>query len=211
MISLKELQEAQTSQKREGGRLGYHLTKLGFIEEADLTQFLAKQYGVPAINLSDFEIDSEVIKLIPKEVAEKHQVIPVNRAGASLIVAIADPSNIFAVDEVKFITGYNIEVVVAAEASIRDAIEKYYTVVAAEDEEDALGGMDFDSIMDDFADEDIEVTELEDLGGGIDLAKAAEDAPVVKLCNLILVDAIKKGASDIHIEPYEKISCTLSY
>ena len=125
-----------------------------------------------------------------------------NRAGASLIVAIADPSNIFAVDEVKFITGYNIEVVVAAEASIRDAIEKYYTVVAAEDEEDALGGMDFDSIMDDFADEDIEVTELEDLGGGIDLAKAAEDAPVVKLCNLILVDAIKKGASDIHIEPY---------
>ena len=204
MISLKELQEAQTSQKREGGRLGYHLTKLGFIEEADLTQFLAKQYGVPAINLSDFEIDSEVIKLIPKEVAEKHQVIPVNRAGASLIVAIADPSNIFAVDEVKFITGYNIEVVVAAEASIRDAIEKYYIVVAAEDEEDALGGMDFDSIMDDFADEDIEVTELEDLGGGIDLAKAAEDAPVVKLCNLILVDAIKKGASDIHIEPYEK-------
>ncbi len=204
MISLVELQEAQTAQKQEGGRLGYHLIKLGFIEEADLTQFLAKQYGVPAINLSDFEIDSDIIKLIPKEVAEKHQVIPVNRAGASLIVAIADPSNIFAIDEVKFITGYNIEVVVAAEVSIRDAIEKYYIVVEAEDQEDALGGMDFDSIMDDFAEEDIEVTELEDLGGGIDLAKAAEDAPVVKLCNLILVDAIKKGASDIHIEPYEK-------
>ena len=204
MISLVELQEAQTAQKQEGGRLGYHLIKLGFIEEADLTQFLAKQYGVHAINLSDFEIDSDIIKLIPKEVAEKHQVIPVNRAGASLIVAIADPSNIFAVDEVKFITGYNIEVVVAAEVSIRDAIEKYYIVVEAEDQEDALGGMDFDSIMDDFAEEDIEVTELEDLGGGIDLAKAAEDAPVVKLCNLILVDAIKKGASDIHIEPYEK-------
>ena len=96
--------------------------------------------------------------------------------------------------------------VVAAEVSIRDAIEKYYIVVEAEDQEDALGGMDFDSIMDDFAEEDIEVTELEDLGGGIDLAKAAEDAPVVKLCNLILVDAIKKGASDIHIEPYEKES-----
>jgi type IV pilus assembly protein PilB len=115
LISLQQLQQAQEEQRKTGGRLGYNLTKLGYIEENELTQFLSKQYGVPAINLSEFEIDQEVIRLVPKEVAEKHQVMPVNRAGASLIVAMADPSNLFAIDDVKFLTGYNIEVVVASE------------------------------------------------------------------------------------------------
>src|SRR3954469_15374901 len=134
LISLQQLQQAQSHQKQEGGKLGYHLTKLGFIEESQLTEFLSKQYGVPAINLSEFESDADVIKLIPKEVAEKHQVVPVNRAGASLIVAMSDPSNIFAIDDIKFLTGYNIETVVASEAAIAQAIDRYYNAGPSADE-----------------------------------------------------------------------------
>ncbi|MFZ9888652.1 MAG: type IV-A pilus assembly ATPase PilB [Myxococcota bacterium] len=203
LISLQQLQKAQETQKQEGGKLGYHLTKLGFIEESELTQFLSRQYGVPAINLADFDIDAEVIGLIPRDVATKHQLIPVNRAGASLIVAMGDPSNIFAIDDIKFLTGYNIEVVVAAEAAILGAIERYYGQNQAAGGNDPFASVDMDSIIDQMGD-DVEVAERESEVGVIDLERAAEDAPVVKLVNLILVDAIKKGASDIHIEPYEK-------
>jgi type IV pilus assembly protein PilB len=202
LISLQQLQKAQEAQKVEGGKLGFHLTKLGYIEETQLTEFLSRQYGVPAINLAEFEIDADVIKLIPKDVAEKHQVVPVNRAGGSLIVAMSDPSNIFAIDDIKFLTGYNIEVVVSAEASIQAAIQKYYNRAGpAEDPFGKIGTMD--EIINEF-EEDVDVAEKEDAVNAFDLEKAAEDAPVVKLVNLILVDAIKKGASDIHIEPYEK-------
>ncbi|MCP4503298.1 MAG: type IV-A pilus assembly ATPase PilB [Deltaproteobacteria bacterium] len=205
LISLQQLQKAQTSQKQEGGKLGYHLTKLGFIEESELTQFLSKQYGVPAINLADFEIESDVIALIPKDVAQKHQIIPVNRAGASLIVAMSDPSNIFAIDDIKFLTGYNIEVVVASEAAIAESWEKYYNSSSGGGGGgDLMADISLEDIVDEFNDEDIDVAEQEDNSNVLDLGKAAEDAPVVKLVNLILVDAIKKGASDIHIEPYEK-------
>ena len=192
LISLQQLQQAQEQQKREGGRLGYHLTKLGAIEESELTNFLSKQYGVPSINLNDFDIDPEVVKLVPRDVCEKHSCIPVNRAGASLIVAMSDPSNIFAIDDIKFLTGYNVEVVVASDAQIKDAIDRYYNA-----------GPSYEEVMEGFDDADIEVggEEEEDV---VDLERSAEDAPVVKLVNLILVDAIKKGASDIHIEPYEK-------
>ncbi|MFL5458607.1 MAG: type II secretion system protein GspE, partial [Myxococcales bacterium] len=126
LISLQQLQKAQEEQKKAGGRIGYHLTKLGFIEESELTSFLSKQYGVPSINLKEFDIDPEVVKLVPKDVAEKHQCVPVNRAGASLILAMSDPSNIYAIDDIKFLTGYNIEVVVASEQAIKEALERYY-------------------------------------------------------------------------------------
>jgi len=202
LISLQQLQKAQEAQKVNGGKLGYQLTKLGYIEESQLTEFLSRQYGVPAINLAEFEIDADVIKLIPKEVAEKHQVVPVNRAGGSLIVAMSDPSNIFAIDDIKFLTGYNIEVVVSAEASIQAAIQKYYNNAGNSNDAFAKLGT-IDDIMSGF-EEDIDVAEKEQEANAFDLEKAAEDAPVVKLVNLILVDAIKKGASDIHIEPYEK-------
>ncbi len=202
LISLQQLHQAQSEQKHSGGKLGYHLTKLGFIEESELTQFLSKQYGVPAINLSEFEIDHEVIALVPQDVAEKHQLIPVNRAGASLIVAMSDPSNIFAIDDIKFLTGYNIEVVVAAEASIQDAISKYYGGMG-EGGAEAFDQFDMDALIDDF-DEDVDVAEREADGNVVDLENAAGEAPVVKLVNLVLLDAIKKGASDIHIEPYER-------
>ena len=193
MISLGQLQRAQDEQRRTGGRVGYHLTKLGFIEENELTSFLSQQYGVPSIDLSEFEIDEDVIRLIPKEVAEKHCVCPVNRAGSSLIVAMNDPSNIFAIDDIKFLTGYNIEVVVASESAIKDALARYY------ESGDALS---YDDVLDP---DDIDYDDDEEGGGDItELSKASEEAPVVKLVNLILIDAIKKGASDIHVEPYEK-------
>jgi type IV pilus assembly protein PilB len=195
LISLQQLQKAQEEQKKAGGRIGYHLTKLGFIEESELTNFLSKQYGVPSINLSEFDIDAEVVRLVPKDVAEKHQCIPVNRAGASLILAMSDPSNIYAIDDVKFLTGYNIEVVVASEQAIKESLEKYYSEKAPSYEE----------VMEGFDENEIAVGhEDEDGVNVVDLEKSATDAPVVKLVNLVLLDAIKKGASDIHVEPYER-------
>jgi type IV pilus assembly protein PilB len=193
LIDEKQLAKALDEQKASGGRLGASLVKLGFIKEEELAAFLSRQYGVPSINLGEFEIDPNVIKLISNEVATKYQLVPVNRAGATLIVAMADPSNIFAIDDIKFMTGYNVEIVVASEAGIKAAIDKYYDQSAS-----------FDDVMGNLEDIDVEVMDDDeqiDLGS---LEKATEDAPVVKLVNLILTDAIKKRASDIHIEPYEK-------
>ncbi len=196
LISPLQLAKAMETQRASGGRLGHQLTKLGYIEENELTAFLSKQYGVPSINLSDFEIDAEVLKLIPKEVVVRHQVIPINKSGNTLIIAMADPSNIYAVDDIKFITSFNIDVVVASEGQIAEAIEKYYTSnVTFEDVMVDFSGGEDDVELGGDVDEDINV---------LDLEKSAGDAPVVKLVNLVLLDAIRKGASDIHIEPYEK-------
>ena len=195
LISPRQLQDARKEATKNGGRLGYSLTKLGYIAESDLTNFLSKQYGVPSINLSEFDIDEDVIGLIPEDVAKKHTCIPINRAGASLIVAMADPSNIYAIDDLKFLTGYNIEVVVASEAAIEEAIERYYKDPEA----------NYDEVMEGFDDSEIDFTEDgEDAQNIVDLEKASSEAPVVRLVNLILINAMKKGASDIHIEPYEK-------
>jgi type IV pilus assembly protein PilB len=194
LISLQQLQKAQEEARKSGGRLGSLLVKQGAIAENDLTQFLSKQYGVPAISLKDFDIDEDVLKLVPKAAAEKHQCVPVNRAGSSLIVAMSDPSNIFAIDDLKFLTGYNVEVVVASEQAIKEALERYYSEK----------GPSYDELMEGFDDTDVAVVEAEDTENVVDLEKSAAEAPTVKLVNLILLDAIKKGASDIHIEPYEK-------
>ncbi|HEY6005756.1 MAG TPA: type IV-A pilus assembly ATPase PilB, partial [Anaeromyxobacter sp.] len=189
------LQKAQDEQRKTGGRIGSLLVKQGAIAEHDLTNFLSKQYGVPAISLKDFDMDEDVLKLIPRATAEKHQVVPVNRAGSSLIVAMSDPSNIFAIDDIKFLTGYNVEVVVASEQAIREAIDRYY----------AEKGPSYEDLMQGFDDSEVSLVEAEDESvNTLDLEKSAEEAPVVKLVNLVLLDAIKKGASDIHIEPYEK-------
>jgi len=192
LITTKQLTEAQEEAKKSGGRLGYSLTKLGYIAESELTNFLSKQYGVPSINLSEFDIDEDVIHLIPKDVAQKHRAIPINRAGASLIVAMSDPSNIFAIDDLKFLTGYNIEVVVASEVAIEEAFQRYYDRV------------NYDEVMEGFDESEIDFSEGGDEINVVDLEKASTDAPVVRLVNLILINAIKKGASDIHLEPYEK-------
>ena len=193
LIDQQQLTKALEEQKASGGRLGASMVKLGFLKEEDLAAFLSRQYGVPSINLSEFEIDESVIKLVPSEVVQKYQLIPINRAGSTLIVAMADPSNIFAIDDIKFMTGYNVEIVVSAENSIKSAIDKYYDQSAS-----------FDDVMGDLDDIDLEVIDdVDEIDTG-ELERASEDAPVVKLVNLILTDAIKKGASDIHVEPYEK-------
>lgn len=195
LITRDQLQRALEEQKHSGGqlRLGAILVKEGYISESELTAFLSKQYSVPSINLAEFEIDPAVVKLLPVEVVQKYQAIPVNRSGSTLILAMSDPSNIFAIDDIKFMTGYNVEVVVASDTGIKSAIDKYY------DQSASLADMMSDLDMDDLeivADhEEVDVTSLE---------RATEDAPVVKLVNMILSDAIKRKASDIHIEPYER-------
>ncbi|MBI4391367.1 MAG: type IV-A pilus assembly ATPase PilB [candidate division NC10 bacterium] len=193
LISEDQLKKALAQQESQGGRLGSNLVKLGFISEDDITSFLSKQYGVPSINLSHFEIDTAVIKLIPAEIAQKHMVVPINRTGTVLTVAMADPSNIFTIDDIKFMTGFKVEPVVAAESSIKSAINKYY---------DSAGLVE--AIVKDYDDRDVSAVAEGDELNVAELEKATEDAPVVKLVNLILTDAIKKGASDIHVEPYEK-------
>jgi type IV pilus assembly protein PilB len=193
LLSAEQLKQARADVVAKGGRLGAQITKLGFLEESELTDFVAKQYGVPSINLDDFDVDPEVIQLIPEDVALKHNVVPVNRAGSTLILATADPSNIFALDDIKFLTGYNIQAVVASEDAIKRAIERYY--------EQTIG---LDDVIAGFDDSDIDVIQDDDDTNTAELGREAEEAPVVKLVNLILTDAIKRVASDIHIEPYEK-------
>jgi type IV pilus assembly protein PilB len=196
MISAEQLHRAQEESRRSGDKLSNSLLKVGALQEEDLTQFLSRQYGVPAINLAEFEIEQEIIGLVPKDVAHRHRVVPVNRAGSSLIVAMADPSNILAIDDLKFVSGYNIEVVVASEVAIAAAIQKYY---------DKQAQVSLDEVLNELQ-EDVEYASgLEDAVNTLDLEKASADAPVVKLANHILLSAIQQGASDIHIEPYEKI------
>jgi len=196
LITKEQLAKALDEQKDSGGhgRLGSILIKNGLISEADLTSFLSKQYGVPSINLNEFDVDPAVIKTIPVEIAQKYQIIPVNRAGSTLIIAMSDPSNIFAIDDIKFMTSYNVEVVVASETAIKTAIDKFYDQSASL--ADVMSGMEMEDVEVVGEEEEVDISSLE---------RATEDAPVVKLVNLILTDAIRKKASDIHIEPYERV------
>ncbi len=200
LLTPQKLQEALEYQKTNGGKLGFNLVKLGFVKEEDITRVLSQQYGVPAINLAKIEIDEAVVKLIPSEVAQKYLIMPVSRTGATLTIAMMDPTNVFAMDDIKFMTGYNVEPVVASEVAIKDAIDRYYGSVHALELKKVMDEM----AQEDAADQNLELLEEEE---DVDLAKleaATEEAPVVRLVNLILTDSIKRGASDIHIEPYEK-------
>jgi type IV pilus assembly protein PilB len=198
IITPEQLEQATKAQKEHNTRLGSALVKLGFLTDEDVTNFLSRQYGVPAINLSYFEIDPAVVKLIPFETAKRYQILPLSRVGASLTIAMVDPTNVFAMDDIKFMTGFNIEPVVASESSILAGIDKAYGGKEGEDLETVMQSM---SEMDE---SDIEVQAEEQETATSQLEKAAEEAPVVKLVNLVLTDAVKRGASDIHIEPYEK-------
>jgi type IV pilus assembly protein PilB len=203
LITKEQLDKALQIQKTSGNKLGYDLVKLRYVSDEDIAQCLSKQFGIPAINLSHFEIDQAVLDLVPVEVCRKYDLIPVNRTGAILTVAMADPTNIRAMDEINFICGYQVEPVVASDYAVRECIDKYYGSEHA---------LELKKVMEDAVAEkmrDSESVDLEVLESGeeLDLAlleKQAEDAPVVKLVNKIMYDALNEGASDIHVEPYEK-------
>jgi type IV pilus assembly protein PilB len=200
IITPEQLEQATKAQKEQNCRLGSALVKLGFLTDEDVTNFLSRQYGVPAINLSYFEIDPAVVKLIPFETAKRYQILPLSRVGASLTIAMVDPTNVFAMDDIKFMTGFNIEPVVASESSILAGIEKSYGGPKGNEE-------DLETVMQSMSElneSDVELQAEEQQMELSQLEKAADEAPVVKLVNLVLTDAVKRGASDIHIEPYEK-------
>ncbi len=203
LVSAEQLKQAIEHQKANGGRLGNSLVKLGFLSDDEVTAVLSRQYGVPSINLSYFEVDPSVIKLIPMETAMKYQILPLSRVGSSLTVAMVDPTNVFAMDDIKFMTGFNIEPVVASETAIMEAIKKHYGSV--EDVERKKEIEEIVSFIDEGGAESVELeAEDESTLNLAALEKAAEEAPVIKLVNYILTDAVKRGASDIHMEPYEK-------
>ena len=191
LISQDQLEQALIEQRSSGARLGYVLVKLGFVLEIEITKMLARQYHVPAVDLSRFEVDEKIIKLVPSDVALKHTVLPLKRDGRSLTVAMAEPGNMQIVDDLKFITRCDIVPVIAGEYTLRTAIEKYY------DQTDAQ----LASLLEGMEDEDLEIVEEEEEEEA-DYA-IADDAPVVKLINGLLTDAVRRGASDIHIEPFE--------
>ncbi|MCK4847295.1 MAG: type II secretion system protein GspE, partial [Deltaproteobacteria bacterium] len=173
LITQDQLLHAVDEQKKTGGRLGVNLTKLGHISEKDLTSFLSKQYGVPSVDLASMELDPEVCKLIPENVCKKNKIIAIERNGATLVVAMADPSNIGIIDDIKFRTNYNVESVVASEVAIMDKMEDAYAAAEME--------MDMDDVLVDFDEDEMEVVSDEDDVDLGDLKKGAEDAPVVKI------------------------------
>ena len=234
LITPQQLREALEYQRSNGGRLGSNLVKLGIISDDVITAVLSRQYGVPSINLELFQIEEETIELISHEVALKYVVLPISKVGASLTLAMADPTNVFAMDDIKFMTGLNVEPVISSEASILAGIAKYYSTTAAIELADAsfqgqfekvgakvskngngrvkderLSESDLNVTLEGYEFEnndssDLEVIEENDEIDLAELAKASEDAPVVRLVNVLLVDSLRRGASDIHVEPYEK-------
>ena len=233
LINEGQLKESLEYQQKHGGRLGSVLVRLKIVNEEDITELLSNQFGVPSINLANFEIEENVLKLIPAEVARKYNLLPISRTGASLTIAMADPSNVFAQDDIKFMTGYHVEPVVASEIAIEQSIEKYYgsgkglTIatmdVSARDDLPMDEFSDFEegssAIEDDIDTEFINVEDFDELvSGAVDELEVVDEddedsvvtvedleAPIVKLVNGILIKAINQGVSDIHFEPYEKM------
>src|ERR1044071_932715 len=221
LLTPHQLREALEFQREHGGRLGFNLVKMGLVSDDMITAVLSRQYGVPSVNLELFDVDESVIRLIPRDVADKYSVLPLSRVGATLTLAMVDPTNVFAMDDIKFMTGLNIEPVVVSEASVQEAISRYYSssreieLARNMEEEDSrydtqleplpqpsmtLESLDFD-IDGDAALEVIDENEEIDLSN---LTRMSEDAPVVRLVNVLLADSLQRGASDIHIEPSEE-------
>jgi type IV pilus assembly protein PilB len=198
MITREQLDKALQEQRQNGTRVGYNLVKLGFVQELELTKMLAKQYKMPAVDLSRFELDPKVVKLVPTDIAVKNLVLPLKREGRVLTVAMADPTNFAVIEDLKFITRFDIVPVIAGEFTVRTLIEKHYE--AADTQMASL----LDEISEMVGDEEMEVVEeREEEVSAAALTAAVEDAPVVKMINAILMDAVKRGASDIHFECFE--------
>jgi type IV pilus assembly protein PilB len=203
LITPDQLKQALEHQKANGGRLGNSLVRLGFMSDEEVMAVLSRQYGVPSINLDYFDVDPGITKLIPMDTALKFQVLPLSRVGSSLTLAMVDPTNVFAMDDIKFMTGFNIEPVVASETAIGEAIRRNYGSVEERERKRELEEMV--SFIDEGQDETLELEAEDEATLNLEqLEKAAEEAPVIKLVNYFLTDAVKRGASDIHMEPYEK-------
>ncbi len=197
LITRDQLNHALQEQRENGTRVGYNLVALGFIKETDLTRMLARQYRMPAVDLSNFEVDPKIARLIPGEMATKHLVLPLKRDGRTLTVAMADPTGTSLLEDLKFITRCDIFPVIAGEYTLRNAIERYYESNEAQ----------METLLKDiskFGDGDVELVEQidEDMTAAA-MAIAVQDAPVVKLINALLTDAVARGASDIHFECFE--------
>jgi type IV pilus assembly protein PilB len=206
LITPQQLKEALDYQRVNGGRLASTLVKLGMLSDEEVTAVLSRQYGVPSVNLDLFEVDTVAVQLVPQETAERYSVLPLSRVGATLTLAMVDPTNVFAIDDIKFMTGLSVEPVVVSETTLMHAVRKYYGTsremeLARVMEDLVAESTSRDDYGDDVDQVDLETEEEIDLEN---LERMAEDAPVVKLVNVILVDALRRGASDIHIEPYEK-------
>jgi len=216
LLTPQQLREALDFQREHGGRLGFNLVKMGLVSDDMITAVLSRQYGVPSVNLELFDIDDSVIRLIPRDVADKYSVLPLSRVGATLTLAMVDPTNVFAMDDIKFMTGLNIEPVVVSEASVQDSIARYYAqsreieLAGSSDENGNGSGQQHESLSLDQLDfetegaDGLEVVEDDDEIDLTNLTRMSEDAPVVRLVNVLLADALQRGTSDIHIEPYEK-------
>jgi type IV pilus assembly protein PilB len=193
LVTQDQLNAALAEQRHNGTRVGYNLVKLGFVKETDLTRMLARQHKMPAVDLTKFQVDPRIAKLIPAELALKHSVLPLKRDGRTLTVAMSDPASMSVLDDIKFITRLDIFPVIAGEFTLRNAIEKFYE----------SGEAQMQSLLSEIPDDDIEIleSEAEDGNNG---AALIDEAPVVKLINAIMTDALKKGASDIHFECFEK-------
>src|SRR5580765_4152191 len=205
-VTPAQLQEALNYQKANGGRLAASLVKLGILRDEDITSILSRQYGVPSINLTEYDLDPAIVRLVPGDTATKHNLIPVGRNGTTLTLAMTDPTNIFAMDEVKFITGLHVEPVVASETAIRDAVAKYFGKSMNGSSSSIGGGGGGKS-------SDLVTRALEDFGSGDDslvevvgdaeeidaasLEKQSGEAPIIRLVNALMLSAIQKGASDI--------------
>jgi len=193
LVTQDQLNKALAEQRHNGTRVGYNLVKLGFVKETDLTRMLARQHKMPAVDLTKFQVDPRIAKLIPSELALKHNVLPLKRDGRTLTVAMSDPATMSVLDDIKFITRLDIFPVIAGEFTLRNAIEKFYE----------SGEAQMQSLLSGIPDDDIEILESEAEDGNAGAA-LIDEAPVVKLINAIMTDALKKGASDIHFECFEK-------
>ncbi len=193
LIDIDQLEKARKEQKNYGGRLTTALVRLGYVKESELAEFLGKQYNLATIDLSTFEVDPDVISMVSKQVCEKNSVIPVSKAGKSLVVAFADPSNMYVKDDLALLTRHKIEVVVASEAAIKAAIERYYG-----------GSSQFENIMSEIEDSDESFLGPKSTAAIVDQDIQSDEGPIVKFVNAMLAEAIKTRTSDIHIESYEK-------
>ena len=207
LITTQQLQEAVSQQKVIGGKVGPILIELGYVNDEDLTALLSRQYGVPSINLSQFEIDERVTRMIPPETARKYQVVPLSCSGATLTIAMTDPTDVFAMDDIKFMTGYNVETVVASETAVLAALDRYYPGLTTGN--GSRGGT-LEMATRELADmtrvhgDGLEILEDTEELDVVTLEQQSGEAPVVRMVNVLLASAIHKVASDVHIEPYEK-------